>query len=142
MKRITYNLLPAIFLWLGSCCIASAQDTASSDQITQDQQIIQNDDSSNGKFQAVTVDPSTTSDVALQFPVSLANKTVAIQPLDGGTVTSDGGTPAIDANGNLSFSFQVTDQPGVCRVIVIDPSADADSRHIIAMVQFQVPNPE
>ncbi len=85
------------------------------------------------------VDPSTTSDVVLQFPTSLANKSVAVESLDGGTLSS---TPtAIDANGNLSFSFQVTDQPGVHRVIVIDPNADEDSTHIIGVVQLDVPPP-
>jgi len=51
------------------------------------------------------------------------------------------GNSVIDQNGLLSFSFQVTDQPGVHRVIVIDPNADEDSTHIIGMVQFEVPNP-
>src|SRR5205809_5104402 len=110
MKRIL-RLLPTIFLWLGSACIGSAQDVAQSDQITQDQQIIQDDGSSTGKFEAVTVDPSASSDVALQFSTSLANKPVVIQPLDGGQLSTNSAT--IDANGMLSFSFQVTDQPGV-----------------------------
>ncbi len=85
MKRIILNLLPAIFLWLGICCIATAQDpgVAQSDQITDGQQIIQDDSSTTGKFQPVTVDPSATSDVALQFPLTLANKPVAVEPLDG-----------------------------------------------------------
>jgi hypothetical protein len=83
------------------------------------------------------VDPSTTSDVALQFPASLANRSVAIEALDGGTLSTNSAT--IDTNGGLSFSFQVTDQPGVHRVIVIDPNADEDSEHIVAMVQFEVP---
>ena len=34
MKTITFNLMPAIFLWLASCCITAAQDVAQSDQIT------------------------------------------------------------------------------------------------------------
>ena len=38
MKTIRFNFLSAIFLWLGSCCIATAQDPspllASSAQIT------------------------------------------------------------------------------------------------------------
>jgi hypothetical protein len=66
---------------------------------------------------------------------------VSIQPLDGGTFTSGGGSSAIGTDGSLSFSFQVTDQPGVHRVVVIDPNADADSPHIIALVQFEVPSP-
>jgi hypothetical protein len=141
MKRTLFNLLPAIFLWFGSCCIATAQEpeVAQSDQITQGGEIIQDDDSSTGKFEPVTVDPSATSDVALQFPASLTNKPVAIEALDGGTLSSNSAT--IDANGSLSFSFQVTDQPGVHRVIVIDPNADEDSPHIVGVVQFEVPAP-
>ncbi len=141
MKRIILNLLSAIFLWLGICCIATAQDpgVAQSDQITDGQQIIQDDSSTTGKFQPVTVDPSATSDVALQFPLTLANKPVAVEPLDGGVLSI--GNSTIDQNGMLSFSFQVTDQPGVYRVIVIDPNADEDSLAIVGMVQFEVPNP-
>lgn len=142
MKKIIFSLSSAIFVWLGSCCIATAQDgqVAQSDQITGDgQEIIQDDDSSTGTFTPVTVDPSATSDVALQFPASLTNKSVAIEALDGGTLSTNSGT--IDTNGGLAFSFQVTDQPGVHRVIVIDPNADEDSPHIIGVVQFEVPPP-
>jgi hypothetical protein len=79
--------------------------------------------------------------VKLQFPVSLASKTVAVAALDGGTLTSGGGTSSVGADGSLSFSFQVSDQPGVHRVIVIDPNADEDSPYIIGVVQFEVPSP-
>jgi hypothetical protein len=75
MKRIMLTL-PSIFLWFGSCCIATAQDTASSYQINADKQFIQDDRSTTGKFQPVTVDPSATSDVG-PSPQSLANKSVA-----------------------------------------------------------------
>jgi hypothetical protein len=140
MKKILFNLLPAMFFCFGSCCIATAQDpVAQSDQITTDGQEIQDDDSSTGKFQPVTVSPSATSDVALQFPASLTNKPVVIEPLDGGQLSTNSAT--IDANGMLAFSFQVTDQPGVHRVIVINPNADEDSTHIIGVVQFEVPSP-
>jgi hypothetical protein len=140
MKKVLFNLLPAMFFCFGSCCIATAQDpVAQSDQITTDGQEIQDDDSSTGKFQPVTVDPSATSDVALQFPASLTNKPVVIEPLDGGQLSTNSAT--IDANGMLAFSFQVTDQPGVHRVIVINPNADEDSTHIIGVVQFEVPSP-
>src|SRR5262245_26614120 len=140
MNRIIFTLLPAIFLWFGNCYVAKAQDSglAQSDQITGNgQQIIQDDDSSTGTFTPVTVDALTTSDVVLQFPASLTNRSVAIEALDGGTLSTNSGT--IDANGSLSFSFQVSDQPGVHRVIVIDPNPDEDSLHIIGQVQFEVP---
>ncbi len=144
MKRILFTLLLAIFLWFGPEFfrdIATAQDpgVAQSDQITQGGDIIQDDDSSTGKFDPVTVDPSAASDVALQFSASLANKSVAVQALDGGTLITN--AASIDANGNLFFSFQVTDQSGVHRVIVIDANADENSTHIVGLVQFEVPSP-
>ena len=139
MKRTAFNLLPAIFLWLGSCYTTTAQDVAQSDQITLGQQIIQADSSTTGKFEPVTVGPSATSDVALLFPLSLASKAVTVRALDGGAVqTAD---LAIDQDGNLFFSFQVSDRPGTHRVIVIDPNADEDSPYIIGAVQFEVPGP-
>ena len=142
MKKTILCVLTASFLCFGSCCIATAQaPVAQSDQITDDgsQQIIQDDGSATGKFEPVTVDPSASSDVALQFPVSMASNSVSIAALDGGTMTS--GSTAIGADGSLSFSFQVSDQPGVHRVVVIDPNADDDSPKIIGMVQFEVPSP-
>ena len=85
------------------------------------------------------MDSFTTSDVALQFPASFTNRSVIIEAPDGGTLSTNSAT--IDTNGNLSFSFQVTDQPGVHRVMVIDPNADEDSPHIVGVVQFEVPEP-
>ena len=128
----------------GSCYIASAQaPVAQSDEITDGdtEEIIQADSSSTGSFATVTVDGSANSDVQLQFSPSLASKTVAVGALDGGTLTSGGGTSSIGADGSLSFSFQVSDQPGVHRVIVIDPNAGEDDPYIIAVVQFEVPSP-
>ncbi len=141
MKKAISTVLGILLLCFGGCCIATAQaPVAQSDQITSDgQQIIQDDSSTTGKFEPVTVDPSASSDVALQFPVSMASKPVAIQPLDGGTLTSTSST--IGADGSLSFSFQVSDQPGMHRVIVIDSNADDESPHIVALLQFEVPSP-
>jgi hypothetical protein len=137
MKKIIFLFLATPFLWFLSSSTATAQDVAQSDQITQGQLIIQADSSTTGKFEPVTVNPSSRSDVALLFPLSLANKAVAVRPLDGGVVqTADS---AIDQDGNLSFSFQVSDRPGTYRVIVVDPNADEDSAPIIAVVQFEVP---
>src|SRR6266480_1584968 len=124
MKKIILVSLTIVLVWVGSCCIARAQEpeapVAQSDQITQDGGIIQDDDSGAGKFEPVIVNTFTTSDVALQFPASLASKSVIVQALDGGTLNT-GDSAVIDQNGSLSFSFQVTDQPGVHRVVVIDP---------------------
>jgi hypothetical protein len=142
MKRILFNLMLAISIWFGSSCIANAQaPVAQSDQIAEDQQIIQDDSSTTGKFEPVTIDPGGTSDVKLQFPMSFANKSVVVQQLDGGALNINGNSATIDQTGLLIFSFQVTDQPGVYRVIVIDPNADVDSPKIVGMVQFEVPNP-
>jgi len=139
MKRITFTVLAASFLCFGNLAIVQAE-VAQSDLITgDDQQIIQDDSSSTGTFEGATVDPSASSDVSLQFPVTMASKPVAIRALDGGTVSS--GLSSIGADGSLSFSFQVTDQPGVHRVVVMDPSADDDSPHIVALLQFEVPSP-
>ena len=140
MKKTIFTLL-TVSICFGSCCIATGQaPVAQSDQISDDtQQIIQDDGSTTGKFEPVTVDPSASSDVALRFPISMASKSVSIAALDGGTVTS--GSTAIGADGSLSFSFQVSDQPGVHRVVVIDPNADEDSPHIVGVLQFEVPSP-
>jgi hypothetical protein len=143
MKKIIFTVLAISFLSFGSFCIAPAQDVAQSDEIKDGdtEEIIQADSSSTGSFETVTVDASANSDVKLQFPVSLASKTVAVAALDGGTLTSGGGTSSVGTDGSLSFSFQVSDQPGVHRVIVIDPNADEDSPYIIGVVQFEVPSP-
>jgi hypothetical protein len=116
---------------------------AQSDQITTDGQgIIQDDDSPTGRFEPVTVAPSATSDVALQFSTSLANKAVLVEALDGGTVGVNGESATIDANGTLSFPFQVTDQPGVYRIIVINPDGGDDGTAVVAaLVQLEVPVP-
>jgi hypothetical protein len=142
MTKILLNVLTAIFLWFGGCYVATAQDApvAQSDQITQDGAIIQGDGSDTGSFETVIVDAGTESSVTLQFPaILLANKPVVIQPLDGGTLGMDGNSATIDQSGALSFSFSVSTQPGVHRVIVVDPDADVDSPQIIALVRFEVP---
>jgi hypothetical protein len=141
-KKIISTLLPAIFLWLGGSCMAIAQDApvAQSDQVTQDGAIIQGDGSDSGSFETVIVDAGTESSVTLQFPANLlANKPVVVQPLDGGTLGMDGNSATIDQSGALSFLFSVSTQPGMHRVIVVDPSANEDSPHIIALVRFEVP---
>jgi hypothetical protein len=143
MKKIISIILGISFLCSGGCGVAIAQEVAQSDEIKDGdtQEIIQADSSSTGSFESVTVDASANSDVKLQYPLTLANKTITVATLDGGTLTSGGGTSSIGADGSLSFSFQVSDQPGVHRVIVSDPNADEDSPYIIGVVQFEVPPP-
>ena len=141
MNKIIFTALTTFVCIGGSCVCIGQAPVAQSDQIADDgsQQIIQDDSSTTGKFEPVTVDPSASSDVALQFPVSMANKQVAVQALDGGSVSNNSAT--IDGSGGLAFSFQVTDQPGVHRVIVIDPNADEDSPKTVGLLQFEVPSP-
>ena len=145
MKRITYSLLSAIFLWLGSCCILTGQvPVAQSDQITTDGQEIQNDDSGTGTFEPVIVDAGANSDVSLQFPISLANKPVIVQPLDGGTLLGINGEFAtVGPDGQLSFQFKAggtTGQPGLYRVLVISPdSGDNATAAVVGIIQFAVP---
>lgn len=76
MKKIISNVLAAASLYFGSCYVATARDAplAQSNQITGDGQIIQDDDTGTGKSEPVTMDPSVASDVALQFPASLADR--------------------------------------------------------------------
>jgi len=141
MKKIIAIILGISFLCSGGCGLAIAQEVAQSDQITdgETQEIIQDDSSSSGAFQSVSVDANANSDVALQFPLNMAGKSVSVEPLDGGTLTSTASN--IDQNGSLSFSFQVSDQPGGHRVVVIDRNPDEDSPHIVALLQFEVPSP-
>jgi len=140
MKKTIFNLVPAIFLWLGSCCALVAQDAAESDQITDaQQQIIQDSNSSNGKFEPVTVDSGATSSVALQFPIQTGGETVLIEPLDGGTTNLD--TATIDQTGLLTFSFCAGQQSGIYHVFVLDPSVQDAPSKIVAVVQFVVPTP-
>jgi hypothetical protein len=143
MKTIILAILAPAFLWFEASCVATAQDVAQSDEIKDGdtEEIIQADSSSTGSFESVTVEASANSDVKLQFPMSLASKTVTVGALDGGTLTSGGGTSSIGADASLSFSFQVSDQPGVHRVIVIDPNAGEDDPKIIGVVQFEIPSP-
>jgi hypothetical protein len=142
MKNIIFILLTASVCF-SSCCTAVGQaPVAQSDEIIDGdtEEIIQADSSSTGSFEAVTVEASANSDVKLQFPMSLASKTVTVAALDGGTLTSGGGTSSIGADGLLSFSFQVSDQPGVHRIIVLDSNAEGDAPYIIGVVHFEVPS--
>ena len=142
MKKTIFIILTVSFFCFGSCCVATGQaPVAQFDQIIDDgsQEIIQDDGSTTGKFEPVTVDPGASSDVAMQFPVSMASKSVSIAAPDGGTLSTNSVT--IDTNGKIAFSFQVSNQRGVHRVIVIDPNAGEDSPHIVGVVQFEVPPP-
>jgi hypothetical protein len=57
--------------------------------------------------EAVTID--------LQFPQTVVGALIAIQPLDGGSVTVQNALVAVD--GKTSFQFQAASQPGLYRVV-------------------------
>jgi hypothetical protein len=139
MKRLTFNLLPAIFLWLLSCCVAMAQDPApllaSSAQITFQNQQVVTVASASGVFDQVTVNSLDAMSVQLQFPITAAGVATVIQVMDGGVLGIDGSSVIIGQDGTLLFPFQVSDVPGLYRVLVIS------NDQTIAQVQFWVPNP-
>jgi len=138
-KQTRFKALASIFLWLATCCLATAQDPApllaSSAQITfQDQQVV-TVASASGVFDPVTVNPLDAMNVQLQFPVTAAGIATVIQVMDGGLLGIDGSSVIIGDDGTLSFPFQVSDVPGLYRVLVIS------NNQTIAQVQFWVPNP-
>lgn len=102
MKKIRLLPLLAIFLWLSSCRITSAEDPgpplASAEQITfQNQQVVATS-SANGTFDPVTVNPLDAMNVQLQFPVTAAGIATVIQVMDGGLL-GIGGTSAVNWSG-------------------------------------------
>lgn len=139
MKKLTFNLVAAIFLWLCSYCTATAQDStallASSAQITFPNQQVVTVETTSGTFDPVTVNPQDAMTVQLQFPMSAAGILTVVQVLDGGVLGIDGRSVAIGGDGTLSFPFQVSDVPGIYRVLVVA------NDQTLAQVQFWVPNP-
>ena len=83
----------------------------------------------------MTVNAQDAMNVQLQFPVTAAGIAVVIQVMDGGVLGIDGSSVVIGEDGTLSFPFQVSDVPGLYRVLVIS------NDQTIAQVQFWVPNP-
>ncbi len=139
MKKIRLLPLLAIFLWLSSYCITSAQDPgpplASAEQITFQNQQVVTVDTASGIFDPVTVNPLDAMNVQLQFPVTAAGIATVIQVMDGGLLGIDGSSAVIGQDGTLSFPFQVSDVPGLYRVLVIS------NDQTVAQVQFWLPNP-
>lgn len=137
-NRIIGTLLLGL-LWQWSGHIANAQDPgpplASSEQITFQNQQVVTVSSASGAFDPVTVNPLDAMNVQLQFPVTAAGIATVIQVMDGGVLGIDSSSVIIGDDGTLSFPFQVSDVPGLYRVLVIS------SDQTIAQVQFWVPNP-
>ena len=70
--------------------------------------------------------------INLQFPQTIAGALIAIQPLDGGSVTGQNALVAVD--GKTSFQFQAASQPGLYRVLF-----NANGKP--SMFRFWVANP-
>jgi hypothetical protein len=138
INKLIVTLL-AILLWLGTSRIAYGDPPFSccyTIQLTASQV---EDCSGNGQLQPVIVTALETATVTLQFDTSLAGTEVVVQALDGGALGISG-SAIIDQNGNLSFPFQISDQPGLYRISVV---ADMGSGSVpLSLVQFQLPNPE
>lgn len=112
MPKIIFTVLPATLLCFGTYYAAVAQaPVAQSDQMTQGGEIIQGGDSSVGKFESVEVDPSATPDVALHFPVSLANKSVVVEALDGGRGSATEAHPRSERTGRFPSRSKLMTSP-------------------------------
>ena len=82
----------------------------------------------------MTLNALDTAAIKLQFATALAGTPVIIQALDGGTVTLADPSTTVATDGTTAFQFQVADQPGLYRVLVIAGGT-------VSMVQFSVPAP-
>jgi hypothetical protein len=118
---------------LGNLPAQEPEGASSGEIITGDGEEIQ-EYSTKGMLPPVTVDALGTSDITLQFSTSMAGAPIIVQALDGGQVSGIDGSSAIDDAGKASLQFQVADQPGLYRVLVIAAGT-------VSMVQFEVPNP-
>jgi hypothetical protein len=126
------KIIVLLSLTLLTALRAQEPEGALSDQITfGDGQEIQ-EYSIKGKFAPVTLNALETTDVTLQFSTSMTGAPVIAQALDGGQLSGESAT--IDDTGTTSFQFQVSDQPGLYRILVI-------AEGTVSMVQFEVPNP-
>lgn len=67
-------------------------------------------------FEQVGLQPLQVVTVALQYPVALAGTVVAIEPLDGGRVGSNGEPFRVAADGTLNFTYEVGESPGLYQV--------------------------
>jgi hypothetical protein len=88
--------------------------------------------STAGRFPPVALNRLETASIKLQFAATMAGTPVIIQALDGGGLGLAADSAAIALDGTTSFQFQVADQPGLYRVLVIAGQA-------VSMVQFEVP---
>lgn len=67
-------------------------------------------------FEQIGVQPLQLVSIALQYPAALAGTIVAIEPLDGGRVGSNGEPFRVAADGTLNFIYEVGESPGLYQV--------------------------
>src|SRR5919106_4698547 len=72
-----------------------------------------------GRFPPVALNRLETASIKLQFAATMAGTPVIVQALDGGGLGLAADSAAIALDGTTSFQFQVADQPGLYRVLVI-----------------------
>jgi hypothetical protein len=136
MKKILFTLLLAIFLWFGSCCIATAQGAPLVPLVlislpTEQLVHLHSDD---GQFSPVVASPGETVDIYLHFPAVYAGMPLLIEATDGGDVQLSDLSMSINFQGRASFQFQAAAGPGLYRILIL--AGDTPS-----MLRFQVPNP-
>lgn len=67
-------------------------------------------------FEQIGVQPLQLVSIALQYPVTLAGTIVAIEPLDGGRVGTNGDPFRVAGDGTLNFTYEVGESPGLYQV--------------------------
>lgn len=67
-------------------------------------------------FEQIGVQPLQLVSIALQYPVSLAGTIVAVEPLDGGRIGSNGEPFRVAADGTVNFTYEVGESPGLYQV--------------------------
>jgi hypothetical protein len=89
--------------------------------------------SANGRFRLVGLHLNEVIDVTVRFPDGWQNASLAIQPLDGGILSSPANT-SVAEDGTASLRFQAGNLPGLYRIALISAG-----RHSI--LQFWVTDP-
>ena len=90
--------------------------------------------SRKGRFLLAGLRPHETVDIQLQFSTRWANKSIVVQALDGGNLSTQPGNSVIAADATVSFRFQAGDQSGLYRVLVIGGGGSST-------LKFWVPDP-
>ena len=69
-------------------------------------------------FEKVGIQPQQIVDVTFQYPVALAGRSLAVEPLDGGLVLTPPQDLKIGANGTVALRFKAGTAPGLYQVRV------------------------